>query len=81
MAYISESNGRGKDEEEDGDSGQDCERFGKVLWFLHLGDEGWEENLGDPEESDIEHGVHTVNPRGAGQRRMAMPIAAARIHG
>jgi len=37
------------------------------LGSLHLGDEGWEENLGDPEESDVEHGVHAVLPCGAGQ--------------
>ena len=62
LAQVSEANGWGHDEEKGGDAGQDSKSLGEVLWLFHLGDEGWEENLRNPEEADVEDGIHTRNP-------------------
>jgi hypothetical protein len=68
LPEVSEPNGWGNDEEESGHAGQNGEGLGEILWLLHLGDESWEENLRDPEEGDIEDGVHAVHPCCAGER-------------
>lgn len=65
LAKIVESDCWWTDEEESGDNSQNGEGFREVLWFLHLGDEGWEEDLRDPEEGDVQDGVHAVDPGGA----------------
>jgi hypothetical protein len=58
----------GDNEEEDGDGDKDSEGLGEVLWSFHLGDESREEDLRNPEESNIQDGVHATNPGGAGER-------------
>jgi hypothetical protein len=45
LSKISESNGRGNDEQQSGDACQDSQGLGEVLWPFHLADKSWEENL------------------------------------
>lgn len=66
LAQEVEAEGRGHDEQDGGDGGQHGERLGEVLRPLHLRDEGREEDLRHPEKGDVEHGVHTGHPGGAG---------------
>ncbi len=65
LTEIPEPDGGGHDEQESGDSSQDCEGLGEVLGPLHLGDESREQNLGDPEEGDVQDGVHAIDPGGS----------------
>lgn len=68
LAQVSEANGWGDNKQEEGEGNQDSEGFGEILWSFHFGDEGGEEDLRYPEESDIQDGVHTVDPGGARER-------------
>lgn len=62
LAQVSESDCGRHDEQEQRDACQDSERFGEILWPFHLRNEGWEEDLRNPEEGDVEHGVHACYP-------------------
>lgn len=56
------ADGRRDDDQDGRDGNQNGERFGEVLSAFHLGDEGWEEDLRDPEEGDVQNGVHAGDP-------------------
>ena len=58
MTKVAETDGWWDDEEEGGDTSQDGERLGEVLWSFHLGDECWEQDLRNPQEGDVQDGVH-----------------------
>lgn len=58
LAEIAEADRWWYDEQEGRDCGEDVQSLGKVLGLLHLRNEGWEEDLGDPEEGDVEDGTH-----------------------
>lgn len=65
LSEVVESDGGWNDEKNGGDTGEDSERLGEVLRTFHLGDESWEENLWNPQESDVEDSVEAVDPSGA----------------
>jgi len=73
LAQVSESNCWRNNKQEGGNGNKDSEGFGEVLWSFHLGDEGREKNLRNPEKSDVQDGVHAINPGGAGQRKGVSP--------
>ena len=76
LAEVPEPDGRGHDEQKGGDGGQHGERLGEVLRLLHLGDEGGEEDLGHPEEGDVQNRVHARHPGGAGEGEGVGPDGA-----
>jgi hypothetical protein len=68
LAQVSESNCRGNNEQECRNGSKNSEGFGEVLWSLHLGDEGREEDLRNPEKSNVQDGIHACDPGGARER-------------
>lgn len=69
LGQISESNCRRNNEQEGGNGSEDSEGFGEVLWSFHLGDEGGEEDLRNPEKSNVQDGIHACDPGGARERK------------
>ena len=62
LAQVNESD-YGRDQEKDERQNRKCSKsLGKVARLTYLRDEGWEENLREPQECDVEHGVETLNP-------------------
>lgn len=78
LAQITETNRRWDDEQECGNGCQDSQRLGEILWALHLRDESWEENLRNPEESNVQNGVHACDPCRARERKCVCPDQAIR---
>lgn len=68
LAKVLEADRRWDDEQESRNSAQDGKRLGKILGLLHLGDEGREQDLRDPEEGDVEDGVHDSDESSAFER-------------
>lgn len=58
LAEVAETNRWWDDEQESRDTSKDSESLREVLWLLHLGDEGGEQDLRNPEEGDVQDGVH-----------------------
>ena len=67
LAEVAEADGGRDGEQACADGGEDGEGFGEVLGPLHLRDEGGEEDLRDPEEGDVQDGVHALYPGRAGK--------------
>ena len=66
LSEISEADRRGDNEQERRHTAEHGQRFGEILRPFHLRDERREQNLRDPEERDVQHGVHGCDKGGAG---------------
>ena len=62
LAQVSKSNRWGNNKQEDRNCNKDSQGFGKVLRSFHLGYKGGEEDLRNPEKSDVQNSVHAIYP-------------------
>lgn len=69
LAKVSEADRWWNNEKKGRDTSKDGESLGEVLWLFHLRDEGWEKNLRNPEEGDVQDCVHTCNPSCPSRRK------------
>lgn len=67
LPQVAEPDGGRDDEEEGRDAGEYGEGFWEILGLFHLCDKSRKQNLRDPEEGDVQDGVHGGDKGGAGR--------------